>query len=463
MSARPETIFALSSAPGRAGVAVIRVSGSKSIHVFNALINKENFSYPQNRTLQTLYDPASHDPLDQALILLFHAPNSFTGEDVVEFHCHGSPAVVEGVLSALGRIDGLRPAQPGEFTRRAFENGRLDLTAAEAVADLIDAETQAQRQQALDQMGGSLARLYDGWREELVRALAYVEAIIDFPDEEIPDSETAKAHPAIQKLCAEIAAHLNDNRRGERLREGIQVAVIGAPNAGKSSLVNALSRREVAIVSPMAGTTRDIIETHLNIGGYPVILADTAGLRPDQITEDNAHGSIESEGIRRALKKAEDADIRLLVFDGASAQIDPHSAALIDEKSIVIINKTDCHPEGAQRLKDLMRSFSEAQHDKAVLLSVTTGQGMDQLLTALTQKIETLMTQSRETPSLTRARHRHALEDCLSHLQSALSAKQPELMAEDLRLGARALGRLTGRVDVEDLLDVIFRDFCIGK
>lgn len=446
MSAFSDTIFALSSAAGRAGVAVIRVSGPQAFTSFNVLIKRDNAQAIPKTTLRKIYHPVTNILLDETFIVTFQDPNSFTGEDVVEYHCHGSPAVVEGVLAALGQMGNHRLAQPGEFTRRAFENGRLDLTAAEAVADLIDAETEAQRQQALDQMGGALARLYDGWREELVRALAYVEAIIDFPDEDIPDSETAKALPAIQKLHDEIHSHLNDNRRGERLREGIQVAVIGAPNAGKSSLVNALAQRDIAIVSPTAGTTRDVIEVHLNLGGYPVILADTAGLRPDQLSDDNAHDNIESEGIRRALARAESADIRLLVFDGTSQMVDKHTAALIDDKSIVVYNKADIQ-----------------RHADHLNISVVTGQGMDQLLAALTQKIERLMKVSRETPSLTRARHRNALEDCMARLSAAMSASLPELMAEDLRMAARALGRLTGRVDVEDLLDVIFRDFCIGK
>lgn len=439
-----DTIFALSSAPGRAGVAVIRISGPLALKSAKSLTNIDENNHLSARTLRKIYYPQCGKLLDEALILTFEAPNSFTGEHVVELHCHGSPAVIDGVLKALGSFDNHRLAQPGEFTRRAFENGRLDLTAAEAVADLIDAETEAQRQQALDQMGGSLAKLYDGWREELIRALAYVEAIIDFPDEEIPDGETAKAKPAIEKLLREIRAHLNDNRRGERLRDGIQVAVIGAPNAGKSSLVNALAKRDVAIVSPTAGTTRDVIEVHLNLGGYPVILADTAGLRPDQISND-PHGAIESEGMKRALQRAENADIRLLVFDGTNQVIDKYTAALVNDSSVTVYNKAD--------LKT---------HD-GLNISTATGQGMDALLAALTQKIESLMRVSRETPSLTRARHRDALEDCAGHLQSALNASQPELMAEDLRIAARALGRLTGRVDVEDLLDVIFRDFCIGK
>ncbi len=458
-----DTIYALSSAPGKAGVAIVRVSGDKSWDSLYKLGKPKDIPKPRTALYATLADPDTNDLIDRALVLPFKGPASFTGEDVVEYHLHGSAAVIDAFLSALKKQDGHRLAEPGEFTRRAFENGKIDLTEAEAIADLIEAETQIQRQQALSQMGGVLSNLYNGWREELVRALAYVEAVIDFPDEDVPDSETAKAHPAIQKIESEIAAHLNDNRRGERLRGGIQVAVIGAPNAGKSSLVNALAGRDVAIVSAMAGTTRDVIEVHLDLGGYPVILADTAGLRPDQIMEDGGHGSVESEGIRRALQRAENADIRVLVFDGTNQQLDEHTLKLINDRSVIVINKADsCHPEGVQRLKDLTGSFAIAQDDM-VLLSVTTGQGMDEFLSVLTAKIKSLYDVSRETPSLTRARHRAALEDCLKHLQNSLTASLPELMAEDLRLAARALGRITGRVDVEDLLDVIFRDFCIGK
>ena len=261
----------------------------------------------------------------------------------------------------------------------------------------------------------------------------------------------------------ERSIDLNDNRRGERLRDGIHIAIVGAPNAGKSSLLNVLARREVAIVSPMAGTTRDVIEAHLDLGGYPVILADTAGLRPEEISEDGGHGSVESEGIRRALERAQNADLRLLVFDGMETTLNPHTQKLRDENSVIVFTKSDlCHPESAQRLKDLAGSFAQAQDD-ILFLSSTTGDGIDSLLAALTDKIKSLYAHSRETPSLTRARHRDALADCAACLQKAQSAHAPELMAEDIRVAARSLGRITGRVDVEDLLDIIFRDFCIGK
>jgi len=461
MTASSETIFALSSAPGKAGVALVRVSGDDAWVSYAKLTNKSDKEpLPRVALFRTLRDPISGQVIDKALVVPFRGPGSFTGEDVVEYHLHGGTAVVDAFLSALRQQPHHRLAEPGEFTRRAFENGKIDLTEAEAVGDLINAETEAQRLQALSQMDGALSTLYNGWREELVKALAYVEAVIDFPDEDVPDSETAKALPAIQKIAGSIAAHLNDNHRGERLRGGIHVAIIGAPNAGKSSLVNALAKRDVAIVSPMAGTTRDVIEVYLDLAGYPVILADTAGLRPDQISN-KGHDSIESEGIRRALQRAKDADIRVLVFDGAQSTLDAHTLNLIDANSIVVLNKSDDpsyrHPREGGGPDARLRG-----HDM-LEVSVITQKNLDQFLSALTDKVKSLYAVSRETPSLTRARHRAALEDCLDHLKLSQTQTLPELMAEDLRLSTRALGRITGRVDVEDLLDVIFRDFCIGK
>ncbi len=458
-----ETIFALSSAPGKAGVAVVRVSGPDAFTSLKKLARLAEDPLPRHALFRTLCRPGDNAVLDQALILPFRAPASFTGEDVVEYQLHGSPAVINAVLSALAAFDHHRTAERGEFTRRAFENGKLDLTEAEAVADLIDAETDMQRQQALLQMDGSLSKLYEGWRDRLIKTMAYIETVIDFPDEDIPDSQIATTIPALDRLIAEIEQHLNDNRRGERLRDGIHIAILGAPNAGKSSLLNLLARRDIAIVSPMAGTTRDVIEAHLDIAGYPVIIADTAGLRPDEITHDEGHGSIESEGIKRAMLRAENADLRVLVFDGTQRTLNKHTLALLDKNSLVVFTRSDlCHPEDATRLKDLMGSFIVAQ-DNMVMLSAVTGDNLDSLLSALAARIHALYGISRETPTLTRARHRAALEDCLALLKDSKSAPLPELMAEDIRMAARALGRITGRVDVEDLLDVIFRDFCIGK
>lgn len=446
-----ETIFALSSARGKAGVSIVRVSGAGAFSSCKKLAGLAYDPAPREALFRALTDHRDGSMIDRALLLPFKAPSSFTGEDVVEYHLHGSPAVVDGLLSALSSFEGHRMAEPGEFTRRAFENGKLDLTEAEAVADLINAETQIQKQQALLQMDGALSSLYEGWRTRLIRAMAYIEAVIDFPDEDVPDSETQKVVPELAVLTGEIEEHLHDNRRGERLRDGIHIAIVGAPNAGKSSLLNALAKRDIAIVSPMAGTTRDVLEAHLDLGGYPVILADTAGLRPEELSEDGGHGSIESEGIRRALSRARDADIRLLVFDGTEKILHAPTMGLRNENSLLVFTKKDSV------------AFAAAGEKNSVALSSTTGIGIDALLAALTDKIKDLYGMTRDTPSLTRARHRDALEDCVGLLKKAQTASRPELMAEDIRIAARALGRITGRVDVEDLLDVIFRDFCIGK
>ena len=447
-----ETIFALSSAPGKAGVAVVRVSGPAAFKSLETLARIKTIK-PREALFTSLF-AADGAIIDRTLVLPFKGPASFTGEDVVEYHIHGSAAVLSALMSALASFDGHRTADRGEFTRRAFENGKMDLTEAEAIADLIDAETDMQREQALRQMGGALHTLYEGWRERLVRAMAYIEAVIDFPDEEVPDSETAKVKPDLQALADDIAAHLNDGRRGERLRDGIQIAIVGAPNAGKSSLLNLLAKRDVAIVSPMAGTTRDIIEVHLDLNGYPVILADTAGLRPEEVREADAatQGAVEYEGIRRALARAGSADLRILMFDGTN-QPDRHTLDLVNDNSIILFNKSDAAEFDA----------ASAVAHGGLSFSARTGDGLETFIQLLTEKITALYAVSRDTPSLTRERHRAALEDCLGCIRAALEASVPELMAEDTRMAARTIGRITGRVDVEDLLDVIFRDFCIGK
>lgn len=437
------TIYALSTATGRGAVAIVRLSGPLALSALVTLgVGKEGY-LPRMATRVVLRDPATGQKLDDALATYFRGPNSFTGEDVVELHLHGGRAVVEGVLSALAKIEGLRLAEAGEFTRRAFEHGKLDLTAAEAVADLINAETQAQRELALDQLGGSLARLYTGFSTQLAGALAHLEADIEFPDEDLPAGVSHAVTGVVQKLLGEITAHLSDARRGERLRDGLRIAIIGAPNAGKSSLLNALARRDAAIVSPTAGTTRDVIEVALDLGGYPVVLADTAGLR---ISDDE----IESEGIKRARKNAEEADIVLALFDGTS---DKDAATLneIDERTIQVLTKSD---------------LLTTPPVDTLAISTMTGAGIDRLLEILTTRVrDSLMT--RQGPVLTRARHREALGEAQAHLQRAVAQVEtsglPELIAEDLRMALRALGRITGKVHVEDLLDKIFRDFCIGK
>jgi len=440
-----ETIFALASGAGRAGVAVIRVSGKDSWASMEAIARVHN---PQPRTARYVALQHENITLDQSVILPFKAPASYTGEDVVEYHIHGGRAVIDSVLDALAVQDGHRMAEPGEFTRRAFENGKLDLTEAEAVADLIDAETQLQKSQALSQLGGALSSLYEGWTQALKKTLAHLEADIEFPDEDLPEGIAPEVISAIEMLKTEINAHLQDNRRGERLRDGVQVAIIGAPNAGKSSLVNALVQRDVAITSGTAGTTRDVIEAHLDLGGYPVTFADTAGLRPDQIG-DEGQDAIEGEGIKRAMQRAANADITVLLFDGTAEMPDPHTLNLIDERAILVTNKMDA--DGAR-----------AQIDASLMISATKGDGMDHLLNALLDKIKSLMG-SAETPSLTRKRHRTNLQDAYDALARSQEAALPELMAEDVRLAMRSLGKITGKVNVEDLLDVIFNDFCIGK
>lgn len=450
-----DTIFALASAPGRGGVAVIRLSGPQAGAALERLSGKP-CPPPRLASRARFMDPRDGAVLDDGLVLWFPGPASFTGEDVVELQGHGGRAVTESLLDALCQIPGLRPAEAGEFSRRAFHNGKLDLTQAEAIADLVNAETAAQQRQALRQMDGALATLYDGWRSGLVRSLAHLEAYIDFPDEDLPPEVDQGARDGILSLAQAIDRHLADGHRGERLRDGLSVAIVGAPNAGKSSLVNALARRDAAIVSATAGTTRDVVEVHLDLGGYPVVLADTAGLR--ETAED-----IEAEGIRRAQARAAQADLKVAVFDGTSwPQLDSHTVNLVDDSTLVVINKGDQF-DTASLLAALQAETALVAGQRPVLVSVKSGDGMTAFLATLEEAVKARLESHGSAPALTRARHRTALEDCATCLHRSLRAPALELMAEDLRLAARALGRITGRVDVEDLLDVIFRDFCIGK
>ena len=447
MSPVRETIFAQSSGAGRAGIAVIRISGP----VAGAALRALGCAVPMARraTRARLTDPATGETLDEALIVWFPAPASFTGEDVAELHLHGGRAVIAGVINALSRLSETRPAEPGEFTRRAFENGKLDLTAAEGLADLIEAETEAQRRQALRQSEGTLATLYESWRARLTQSLAHFEAAIDFADEDLPTSMERVALDTVTAVAAEIGNHLKDDGRGERLREGLSVAIVGAPNVGKSSLLNALSRREAAIVAATAGTTRDIVEVHLDLSGLPVTIADTAGLREiDPIAGD----PVEAEGVRRALKRSQSADLRIVVFDLADTG-NLESRAHIDENAIVAVNKIDIASGKVP---------GEIEGARTLAISALTGKGIPELLERLTEEVSRRLAVS-GAPALTRVRHRLALEDCREALGRASTGASAELVAEDVRLAARALGRITGRVDVEDLLDIIFRDFCIGK
>jgi len=383
--------------------------------------------------------------IDRGLAVWFEAPNSETGEMMAELHLHGGRAVVNAALAALGRLGFCRMAEPGEFTRRAFEHGKLDLTRAEAIADLVAAETDQQRRQALQQMAGALHRLYEDWRTLGLRTLAHLEAAIDFPDEDLPPGIANEVRAGITELQGEIAAHLDD-RRGERLREGLHIAIIGPPNAGKSSLLNLLARRDAAIVSETAGTTRDVIEVHLDLGGWPVVLADTAGLR-------EAGDAIEQEGVRRAKARAASADLRLLVLD-ASADWKSAMRDLVAgterwnaAHDIVVVNKVD---------------LAAIDGVGVVSLSAKSGAGLPELLARLEHSAGLLMEEG-AAPPLTRARHREALMDAHAALGRAMVAPEVALAAEDLRLAMRALGRITGTVRIDELLDVIFRDFCIGK
>ncbi len=425
-----QTIFALASGAGRAALAVMRLSGPGTAALLARLAGR--LPPPRRASLRRLLAPDTGEELDRALVLWFPAPASYTGEDCAELHLHGGHAVVEALAEALAAL-GARPAEPGEFTRRAFLNGRMDLLEAEAVADLIEAETSAQRRQALAQLEGRLGDLYRGWAEQLRTLLAHAEAAIDFPDVGVPEPDDT---PAIAALRRALAAHLADARRGERLREGLTIVVAGPPNVGKSSLINALAGREIAIVSPIPGTTRDALEARIVLGGVPITLVDTAGLR-------DSADPIEAEGVRRARARLAAADLVLSVTDASfPAPFAVRSPAPV----LALANKTDLAPPPGPELA----------------VSVLTGAGLSELRARLAALARDL-TGGAGPPPLTRARHRAALIEAEAALAAALAAPAPELRAEDLRVALCALGRITGTVGVEDILDTIFSSFCIGK
>jgi tRNA modification GTPase len=440
---KPGTIVALASGAGRAGIAVIRVSGPEAGSVLGALAGR--LPTPRVATLATFSDIAGGE-LDQGLALWFPAPASFTGEDVAELHIHGGPAVIEALIGAC-LAAGARLAEPGEFTRRAFENGKLDLAEAEGLADLVDAETEGQRRQALRQAKGALSALYEGWRARLIEAAALIEAEIDFPDEDLPGALAQRAGPILQALAADMGRHLADAHRGERIRDGYRVAIIGPPNAGKSSLLNALARREAAIVSELPGTTRDVVEVRLVMGGFPVWIADTAGLR-------EAADAIEAEGVRRALARAEEADLRVVLVEGEAVVPDEARAALCPD-DLLIRTKLDLHrqPDAPSRAAE-----------RVLWISVRTGEGMAELEALLMSRVTQALA-GEEAPALTRARHRRLVSEAREALAQAVATLPTgaELAAEDARRAAMSLSRLTGRIDVEHLLDEIFSSFCIGK
>ena len=429
-----DTIFALATPPGRGAIAVIRLSGPESGSALERL--GAGGLKPRMASLRTLVHAG--EALDDALVLRFVAPASYTGEDAAELHLHGGAAVVEGVTRALLDL-GLRPAEPGEFTRRAFEHGKLDLTRAEAVADLIDAESDAQRRQALGQLGGALAETYGGFRARLLRALALVEAEIDFPDEEVPDNLARQASPVLGELAAMLEAALADGERGRRVRDGYSVVLIGETNAGKSSLFNALVAREAAIVTDIPGTTRDVLDARLEIGGYVVTLSDTAGLR-------DSADPIEAEGVRRARARAESADLRLWVR--APGDADGPSASLFRDDDLVVRTKSDLGVDGS-----------------GLSVSVRTGDGLEALHDWLAGRLGRDLSGS-DFPPVTRARHAQRLGAALSYVRSAsvaIERGRAELAGDDLRAAGRALSSVTGEVGVEDVLGEVFASFCIGK
>lgn len=436
-----DTIYALSTVAGKSALAVIRISGKQAGKLLSLCFSAGEYKSRQ-AYLRSFKHPHTQEVIDQILLFWFQAPHSFTGEDIVELHLHGSSAVIKDSLQALSEIEGFRLAEPGEFSRRAFDNQKMDLTEVEGIADLIEAETTVQRQHALKQAGGSLKKQYDHWRDSLIKIQAYIEAEIDFPDEDIPDGLSEIAKKNLLALQEELQNQLQDEKRGERLREGYRIALIGQPNTGKSSLLNQLVKREAAIVSSFAGTTRDVIEIYLDIAGYPVIISDTAGIRE---TDD----FVEKEGVQRSYQKAEEADLILHILDATDKT--PESLDAFTKKKWLIKNKADLIEEPTTPLPE-----------NQFMISAKTGSGVSSLISALEEHLKIFFNPTSET-FVTRERHRLAVTEALDHIELCFNVYEKELIAEELRLAAAALGRVTGHIQVDDLLDVIFKDFCIGK
>lgn len=444
-----KTIYALSTVFGKSGVAVIRISGQNASEVIGKMTTLDfNKLKPRYAYFTDIKDSVSHETLDKALLLYFNAPHSFTGEDVIEIQCHGSHAVLSSVLASLSKIDGFRLAEAGEFSRRAFYNQKMDLTEAEGLADLIDAETSEQQKYALRQMEGGLKNLYDGWREELLKVYAYLEAYIDFPDEDIPESIKESILNTVFKLVKAIDEYLQNSNYGERLREGFRVVIAGPANAGKSSLLNAIVKRKAVIVSDIAGTTRDAVDVNLSIKGYPVIFTDTAGIR-------DSADVIEQQGIEIAYDKIKNADIVIALFDGVTDTPDIFNKIKkeSENKLLYVANKSD---------KLTFEQCSEFKKQGCFLISVKQNQGVEELINCIGDKIAQNFT-SDSNILITRARYREALSECVENLRRFNFAKEIELSAEDIRLAARALGKITGRFEVDEILDKIFGSFCIGK
>jgi len=442
------TIYALSTGPGISGVAIIRISGSETKLVIELLTGKPA-PQPRLATLRKINKIDTSELIDEGIILWFPGPESYTGEDMAEFHIHGSKAVIDTLHNSISKVENCRLAEPGEFTKLAFQNGKINLLKAESIADLISAETEIQRQQAIKIMNGKSADKFNELREKLLKILSNVEAKIDFPDENLPEDILKNIKKISHEVILDIKKILDDQRVGERIREGFKIAIIGPTNAGKSSLLNYLSNRDAAIVSESAGTTRDVIETHLNIDGYPVIISDTAGIRESK-------NEIEKKGIKLALKKAEDADLKLIVIDAKSLDFKGVLKELMDENAILVVNKSDLLNA------DLNLEIKNFEH---VLISVKNNLNLENLILKIKNKLKNQFISSDDI-LITRERHRHHLEQSLNYLnnfEEKNEADDFDKAAEDLRLATRHLGMIVGKVDVEEILGSIFNDFCIGK
>ena len=442
------TIYALSSGPGISGVAVIRISGSETRDVIEKLTSGD-IPKPRVATLKKIRKINTNELIDEGIIIWFPAPQSYTGEDMAEFHVHGSRSVIETIYGSISQIKNCRLAEPGEFTKIAFQNGKVNLLKAESIADLISYETEIQRQQAIKIMSGESSEKFNSWRKELLKILSNLEAKIDFPDEDLPEDILKNIKINSEKIKSEILKTLNDQKVGERIREGFKIAIVGPTNAGKSSLLNYLSRREVAIVSEIAGTTRDVIETHLNIDGLPVVVSDTAGIRKSK-------NEIEKKGIKLALKRAEDADLNIVVIEPKSGYFAGFLKDLISSKSILVINKSD------MGINNMVQEFKKYN---PIYISLKEEKNLNQLISAIKDKLKNQFIKS-EDILITRERHRQHLEQCVAHLDDFKNknvSEEFDKAAEDLRLATRHLGIIVGRVDVEEILGSIFNDFCIGK
>ena len=441
------TIYALSSGPGLSGIAVIRISGNETKEV---LLNMTKGSMPLPRvaSLKKILDIKTKKLIDEGIVIWFPGPNSYTGEDMAEMHVHGSRAVIKSILSNIAKVKNCRLAEAGEFTKIAFHNDKINLLKAESIGDLIASETEIQRKQALKIMSGKSSYKFNSWRESLLKILSRFEAKIDFPDEDLPKDILKNIKIELEKIKSEIGKILDDSKVGERIREGFKIAIIGPTNAGKSSLLNYLSRREVAIVSEMAGTTRDTIEVHLNIDGFPVVMSDTAGIR-------NSEDEIEKKGIKLAFKKAEDADLNILVFEPKSADFKGFLKDLDLKKSLFVINKSDLR----------LNKNQELEQYSPISISIKNDANIDKLIDQIKKNLKNKFVSIEDT-IITRERHRQHLEQCVAHLDEFSkknNEKDFDKAAEDLRLATRHLGMLVGKVDVEEILGSIFNDFCIGK